>query len=220
MTPIIEAEEKGLLDIDSPSYYLVESAEDELLLVTRSRPIQTSPSLIEISVKVHKVDVERKVIESVTEIGRHAIFISKVRSFIVDAFPTIETGCIYFVDACNPTMFPLSTIISSHLADQRHELIYLEGVYPRTFLEVLVQYCQWLPIYAISGDPFPSKDESVVEAEEVPNASKAGKRTFHHVDDVKSPCCSTRRLSASSDAGHAAFSDSLDVVADPGFHPT
>jgi hypothetical protein len=77
-------------------------------------------------------------------------------------------------------MFPLSMIISSHLADQRHELIYLEAVYPRTFLEVLVQYCQWLPIYEISGDPFPSEDEAVVEAEEVPNASKAGHQPFDH----------------------------------------
>jgi hypothetical protein len=192
MTLIIEAEEEDLLDVHSPSYYLMESVEDELLLVTRSTPVQTSPNLIELSVQVHKVDVERKVIEPVTDIGRHVIFIRKVRSFIIDAFPTIEAGRIYFVDAFNPTILPLYTIISSHLANQRHELIYLQGFYPRTFLEVLVQYYQWPPIYAISSDPFPSKDEAVLEAEEVPNASKVGKRTFDHVDDVKSLCCSTR----------------------------
>ncbi|TVU34481.1 hypothetical protein EJB05_16316, partial [Eragrostis curvula] len=135
---------------NGPYNYLVESV-GELLLVTR----RINVGLVD----VHKVNTVWKVLEPVTSIGRRAIFISQVRSFVVDAFPTIEAGCIYFVDADLDLDQELDLdfgarhriIASSYrLEDQRQEDIMESGKVgrrcgPPTILEILIDYCRSTP---------------------------------------------------------------------------
>ncbi|KAK3128901.1 hypothetical protein QOZ80_6BG0467990 [Eleusine coracana subsp. coracana] len=152
MTPIIQADEEAFWEWeeDAPSFYLVESA-GELLLVT-SRPIGEEGRL---SVQVHKVDTERKVLEPVMDIGRRAIFISHVKSFVVNAFPTIEAGCIYFVDATMESLIHDGIVATSfRLADQTQEDIMDWGNLriwwgpsgPPTLVDVLSDYCRFVPL--------------------------------------------------------------------------
>ncbi|TVU34482.1 hypothetical protein EJB05_16317, partial [Eragrostis curvula] len=135
---------------NGPYNYIVESA-GELLVVTR----RINVGLVD----VHKVDTVTKVLEPVTSIGRRAIFISQVRSFVVDAFPSIEAGCIYFVDADLDLDMDLDLdyiarhriIASSYrLEDQTQEDIMESGKVgrrcgPPTILEVLIDYCRSTP---------------------------------------------------------------------------
>ncbi|TVU34483.1 hypothetical protein EJB05_16318, partial [Eragrostis curvula] len=131
---------------DGPSYYLVESA-GELLLVTRRRH--------NADVQKGAVDTVRKVLEPLTSIGRRAIFISQVKSFVVDTFPTIEAGCIYFVDAdLDLDGMARHRIIASSfcLQDQTEEDIMESGKMgrrcgPPIILEVLIDYCRSTPTY-------------------------------------------------------------------------
>ncbi|KAK3132133.1 hypothetical protein QOZ80_6AG0516340 [Eleusine coracana subsp. coracana] len=152
MTPIIQADEEAFWEWeeDAPSFYLVESA-GELLLVTSTRIGEEG----RLFVQVHKVDTERKVLELVMDIGRRAIFISQVRSFVVNAFPTIEAGCIYFVDATMKSLFNDGIIATSfRLADQTQEDIMDWGNLriwcgpsgPPTLVEVLSDYCRFVPL--------------------------------------------------------------------------
>ncbi|KAK3126603.1 hypothetical protein QOZ80_7AG0559230 [Eleusine coracana subsp. coracana] len=152
MIPIIQVEEEAFWEWegDAPSYYLVEST-GKLLLVT-SRTIGEEGRL---SVQVHKVGTERKVLEPVTDIGRRAIFISQVRSFVIDAFPTIEAGCIYFVDATMDSLFEDGVVATSFLlANQMQEditdwgnlRIWCGTSGPPTLVEVLADYCRFVPL--------------------------------------------------------------------------
>uniref|UniRef100_K3XSV7 KIB1-4 beta-propeller domain-containing protein n=1 Tax=Setaria italica TaxID=4555 RepID=K3XSV7_SETIT len=128
----------------SVDYHLVESA-GELLLVTR-------PTIAGQPVLVHKLDTINRVLEPVVSIGSRALFISEVRSFSIDAsmFPTVEGGCIYFVE-------PLATVVkhgiiasSLRLVDQRKEDIVQFGFQgrnynfgPPTVVQVLADHCRY-----------------------------------------------------------------------------
>nr|TKW02744.1 LOW QUALITY PROTEIN: hypothetical protein SEVIR_8G259900v2 [Setaria viridis] len=125
-------------------YHLVESA-GELLLVTR-------PTIAGQPVLVHKLNTVNRVLEPVVSIDSRALFISDVRSFSIDAsmFPTVEGGCIYFVE-------PLATVVkhgiiasSLRLVDQRKEDIVQFGFQgrnynfgPPTLVEVLADHCRY-----------------------------------------------------------------------------
>ncbi|KAF0893657.1 hypothetical protein E2562_028064 [Oryza meyeriana var. granulata] len=123
-------------ELDAFSHHIVESA-GELLLV--SVPWRRHV--------VHKVDTVNKVLLTVTSLGNRSLFISQIRSFSVDAdkFPTVEAGCIYFVEP------NLATYEYFHLADRRQEeslpMVNLrnaeeEGcILPFTLEQVMVNYC-------------------------------------------------------------------------------
>ncbi|TVU36884.1 hypothetical protein EJB05_18837, partial [Eragrostis curvula] len=91
MNPTIEAAPSWVEN--DPCHYLVESA-GALFLVSRRRSGENRHF-----VEVHKADTTGKILEPVTNFGRRAIFVSQVRSFFINAFATIEAGCIYFTVA-------------------------------------------------------------------------------------------------------------------------
>lgn len=141
---------------DGDSYYYLVELAGELLRVSK-RAGAGHP------IHVQKVDNVRKVLVPVTSIGRRAIFISDVASFAIDTFPTIEAGCIYFMDPATLVTNTNRLIASSfHLEDQREENIMESGRRglrsgPPTLLEVLAGYCEFtIPAYEY---PFFSYEE-------------------------------------------------------------
>lgn len=75
-------------------YYLVESIGD-LLLVTKPSTFTVDQPV------VRRVNMETKVFEQVRSIGSCALFVSHDKCLSIDAnkFPSIQGGCIYFVDS-------------------------------------------------------------------------------------------------------------------------
>uniref|UniRef100_A0A0E0JTT6 KIB1-4 beta-propeller domain-containing protein n=1 Tax=Oryza punctata TaxID=4537 RepID=A0A0E0JTT6_ORYPU len=136
MIPIIRAP-PPIVELDAYVHHLVESA-GELLLV----------SVLWRRHLVHKVDTVNKVFVPVRSLGNRSIFVSQIRSFSVDAdkFPTVEAGCVYFVEP------DLATYECFHLADGRlEEAIPMVNrrraaeaescVLPLTLEQVMVNYC-------------------------------------------------------------------------------
>ncbi|TVU13456.1 hypothetical protein EJB05_40514, partial [Eragrostis curvula] len=133
-----------------PSYYLVES-EGELLRVTRTCYSLPGEQL------VHRVDTVKKVLEPVSSIGNRALFVSHVRCLSLDAskFPTVESGCIYFVDTiprlrAEPSNLEPSFMTIHRLNDGSEERIMLDSdtiegcFHPFTLAHVLANFCKSL----------------------------------------------------------------------------
>lgn len=125
-------------------YFLVESEGDLLLVSFRCT---FAGAILE---AVHKVDTVRKLLEPVDSIGSRAIFVSSIRSISVDAnmSPTIEAGCVYFVEPILSVTNELRTAVSAHcLGCQSHDaiLVWNEGTSlqfgPSTLVQVLGDYC-------------------------------------------------------------------------------
>ncbi|GJN16685.1 hypothetical protein PR202_gb03702 [Eleusine coracana subsp. coracana] len=101
---------------------------------------------------VHKVDIERKLLEPVESIGSRAIFLSPIRSISVDAnmFPTVEAGFIYFVEPMLTSTNEHGTIISSHRLGHETVIEWCERtgrqVGHSTNVQVLGGYCMFIPI--------------------------------------------------------------------------
>lgn len=143
--------------VEGGAYYLVESEGDLLLVRLRGTVLSTAGGLF---VAIHKVDTVRRMLEPVESIGSRAIFVSTIRCISVDAnmFPTVEAGCVYFVEPILTSANEFGTIISSHrLGYQRHETIVEWGegagrqVGPSSLVQVLGDYCMFVP--QVSDEP-------------------------------------------------------------------
>ncbi|KAK3163056.1 hypothetical protein QOZ80_1BG0097010 [Eleusine coracana subsp. coracana] len=135
--------------LENGRYYLVESGGD-LFLVTR--PCRDLPK----ELVVRRVDITKRVLEPVRDIGDCALFVIHIRCLAVNAskFPTVEGGCVYFVDPVirfGRCSYKSSFMTMFRVADGvQHRMFYdltTIGGYsaPSTLTLQFAEYCNYIP---------------------------------------------------------------------------
>lgn len=142
--------------LENDRYYLVKSEED-LLLVTR--PWRGLPK----ELVVRRVDIKRKVLEPVRNLGSYALFVSRIRCLAVDAakFHTVEGGCVYFVDpimnyglGCYKSSFMTVFRVADGVQERMLQHLSAVGGYslPCTLPLLFAEYCNSIPYYELCQD--------------------------------------------------------------------
>ncbi|XP_020158388.1 uncharacterized protein [Aegilops tauschii subsp. strangulata] len=164
-------------------YYLMKSGEDLLLVAkplyfTLDQPV------------VRRVDIEKKVLEPVSTIGKRALFVSHAKGLSVNAdkFQGILGGCIHFIEPMlTRGNFEPSKVTIFHVADRRIMVEWdaLEGCFrPFTLAQVFTDYCR--PIHyselyhmmanewGYSDDGFESDEDSSSQLDDESSSSELG----------------------------------------------